>query len=213
MTLVAIFTARKRSLGQGNIFTSVCQEFCSQEGVAWSQGGACSGGWLVPGRGCLLRGVPARSCFKIFFGVHTQGWGGGCLVPGRCCSWGMSSPAEGGACSGGGVPALGGGPPPGGVCSTGVIRPTPRGEVERDQVQAHTWGGNWDGSGPGPHPREKLRGIRSRPTPKGELGGIRSRPKPKGEIEGDQVQGPHPRGKLRGIRSRPPPPDGYCCGR
>ena len=30
-------------------------------------------------------------------------------------------------------------------------------------------------SGPGPHPREKWRGIRSRPTPKGE-------------IEGDQVQ-------------------------
>ena len=27
-----IFTARKRSLGQGNIFTSVCQEFCPQGG-------------------------------------------------------------------------------------------------------------------------------------------------------------------------------------
>ena len=27
-----IFTARKRSLGQGNIFRSVCQEFCSQRG-------------------------------------------------------------------------------------------------------------------------------------------------------------------------------------
>ena len=26
------FTARKRSLGQGNIFSSVCQEFCSQVG-------------------------------------------------------------------------------------------------------------------------------------------------------------------------------------
>ena len=31
--LIVIFTARKRSLGQGNIFTSVCQEFCSREGV------------------------------------------------------------------------------------------------------------------------------------------------------------------------------------
>ena len=31
------FTARKRSLEQGNIFTSVCQEFCSQGGV-WSRG-------------------------------------------------------------------------------------------------------------------------------------------------------------------------------
>ena len=27
-----VFTARKRSLGQGNIFSSVCQEFCSQGG-------------------------------------------------------------------------------------------------------------------------------------------------------------------------------------
>ena len=27
-----IFTARKRSLGQGNIFRSVCQEFCPQKG-------------------------------------------------------------------------------------------------------------------------------------------------------------------------------------
>ena len=25
-----IFTARKRSLGQGNIFSSLCQEFCSR---------------------------------------------------------------------------------------------------------------------------------------------------------------------------------------
>ena len=27
---LSLFTARKRSLGQGNIFTSVCQKFCSQ---------------------------------------------------------------------------------------------------------------------------------------------------------------------------------------
>ena len=31
-----IFTARKRSLGQGNIFSSVCQEFCPQGGVCLS---------------------------------------------------------------------------------------------------------------------------------------------------------------------------------
>ena len=30
---VSIFTARKRSLEQSNIFTCVCQEFCSQGGV------------------------------------------------------------------------------------------------------------------------------------------------------------------------------------
>ena len=29
----SFITACKRSLGQGNIFSSVCQEFCSQEGV------------------------------------------------------------------------------------------------------------------------------------------------------------------------------------
>ena len=47
----AIFTSRKRSLGQGNIFTSVCQEFCSQ-------GDACSqGGCLLPG-GVWAGGVP-----------------------------------------------------------------------------------------------------------------------------------------------------------
>ena len=57
-------------------------------------------------------------------------------------------------------------------------RPTPKGEIEGDQIQAHTQGGNWGGSDPGPHPRGKLRGIRSRPTPKGE-------------IEGDQIQPPH----------------------
>ena len=50
-----IFTACKRSLGQGNIFKSVCQEFCPQAGgVCW--GGACSGGaWSG---GFLLRVVP-----------------------------------------------------------------------------------------------------------------------------------------------------------
>ena len=31
-----LVTARKRSLGQGNIFSSVCQEFCSQGGVCLS---------------------------------------------------------------------------------------------------------------------------------------------------------------------------------
>ena len=56
-------------------------------------------------------------------------------------------------------------------------RPTAKGEIEGDQIQAHTQGGNQRGSDPGPHPRAKLRGIRSRPTPKGE-------------IEGGQIQAP-----------------------
>ena len=77
ISIVTIFiTARKRSLGQGKIFRSVCQEFCSQgECLVWGGpggvsgpggclvlGGACSGGVPGPG-GCLLWGVPApRGC-------------------------------------------------------------------------------------------------------------------------------------------------------
>ena len=54
------FTARKRSLGQGNIFIGVCQEFCSQ-GVS-GPGGSDLGGCLVPGG----------------------------LLPGGVCSWGSA---------------------------------------------------------------------------------------------------------------------------
>ena len=62
-TFCEIFTARKRSLGQGNIFTPVChsvhQGVCSEGGGgAWSWGGLLGGrGVLVP-RGGLLGGVP-----------------------------------------------------------------------------------------------------------------------------------------------------------
>ena len=60
--------------------------------------------------------------------------------------------------------------------------------MEGDQIQAHTQGGNGQGSDPGPHPRRKWTGIRSRPTPKGE-------------IEGDQIQASlsllPPRSRLR----------------
>ena len=44
-----IFTARKWSLGQGNIFTSVCQEFCP-----WGKVSACQN--LVQGGVCLWSG-------------------------------------------------------------------------------------------------------------------------------------------------------------
>ena len=36
MVCVYFVTARKRCLGQGNIFRSVCQEFCPQEGSTWA---------------------------------------------------------------------------------------------------------------------------------------------------------------------------------
>ena len=50
------FTARKGSLGQGNIFRSVCQEFCS-----WGQGGNPA---------CIAGGIPA--CLAGLQ-AHTQG--------------------------------------------------------------------------------------------------------------------------------------------
>ena len=46
LNIIRLVTARKRSLRQGNIFTSVCQEFCSR-----GRGGvpAPGGGGLLPG--------------------------------------------------------------------------------------------------------------------------------------------------------------------
>ena len=61
---------------------------------------------------------------------------------------------------GGGGSALGG-------CLLGGGGLVPGGE----DLQDHNQGGNLGGSVPGPHPRGKLRGIRSRPTPKGEIEG------------------------------------------
>ena len=67
----ALVTARKRSLGQGSIFRSVCQEFCSQGGCL------VPGGWGgVPGP----RGVPGP---------------GGCLVLGG--AWSRGVPGLGGS--------------------------------------------------------------------------------------------------------------------
>ena len=62
-----IFTARKRSLEQGNIFTSVCQEFCSQGCLL--QGGLLPGGMCLLQRWALLPGGSAT---------------GGGLLPGGC---------------------------------------------------------------------------------------------------------------------------------
>ena len=58
-----IFTARKRSLGQGNIFTPVCHSV-HRGGGAWSGGVPCPRGCLLlgvcllPGAACSRRGVP-----------------------------------------------------------------------------------------------------------------------------------------------------------
>ena len=75
-----LFTARKQSLGQGNIFIGVCQEFCSQ-------GGAYSGGCLLWGAcswGCLLLGglFPGDTCSQAMTAL-------GGLPLGRCLVWGV----------------------------------------------------------------------------------------------------------------------------
>ena len=56
--------------------------------------------------------------------------GGGCLLPGGSGPGGVPAPR--------GVPDPGGGVPAPGGCS----RLTPKGEIEGDQVQAHTQGGH-----------------------------------------------------------------------
>ena len=67
-------------------------------------------------------------------------------VPGPGGVPGLAVPAPGGACSGRsawGVPAPRGLPGLEGACSQGVCsRPTPKGQIEGDQVQVHTQGGN-----------------------------------------------------------------------
>ena len=58
-TKTIIITARKWSLGQGNIFKSVCQEFCLQ------------GGGGIPT--CLAGGIPACLAWKGCLGPHPGG--------------------------------------------------------------------------------------------------------------------------------------------
>ena len=69
-------------LRQGNIFTSVCQQFCPQGGCAWlHQGGMC--GCMGGMRGCTRGGVHGF----IQGGVHGFIWGGACVVLFRGHAW------------------------------------------------------------------------------------------------------------------------------
>ena len=76
----SIFTARKRSLGQGNIFIGVCQEFCSR-------GVVCFRGVSAPGWPCLLPGGMSapRGCVSAPGGCLFRGGlpGGDPLPPRR----------------------------------------------------------------------------------------------------------------------------------
>ena len=118
----------------GGVLSQHALQVVSQHALQQVSGGGCllpvEGGVCSQGRGCLL---PGGECL-LPGGVSAPG---GCLLLGGVCSQGVS--------------ALGGVSAPCGVSALGVA----------------FW--------PGPHPRGKLRGIRSRPTPKGE-------------IEGDQIQ-------------------------
>ena len=95
-----IFTARKRSLGQGYIFRGICHSV--------NGGGVClSACWDTP--------LPRRHPLQ---GAPLQG----------------DPPCQGDS------PPLG--PHPGGKLRGIRSRPTAKGEIEGDQIQAHTQGGN-----------------------------------------------------------------------
>ena len=108
-----IFTARKRSLGQGNSFRSACQEFCPQWG-----------------------------------GSHGTPWQGG--PSGKETPLARRPPWQGDPPSR---------PTPRGEIGGIRSRPTPKGEIDGEQIQAHTQGGNWGGSGPDPPKQLLLRVV------------------------------------------------------
>ena len=84
-------------LGQGNIFRSICQEFCpGGGGHAW-QGGAWQGGT------CLVGGVHGRGDVhgKEACVARGHAWRGACMIGGACVA-GM------GACMAGGMHGKGG---------------------------------------------------------------------------------------------------------
>ena len=80
-----VITARKRSLGQGNIFRSVCPSFCPQGG-----GGVCAmlGGACV---GACMAGGPCVADWYVWWGRGVGGrghaWQGACMVGGGGCGW------------------------------------------------------------------------------------------------------------------------------
>ena len=137
-----VFTARKRSLGQGNMFTGVCL----------STGGVLSQH--------ALQVVSQHALQQV-----SGGWG--VCYPSMHCRWYPSMP-----CS----RSWGG-------------------------LQAHSQGGSGGGSGLGPQPRGKLRGIWSR---EGTCSGGDAWSRGGGAcFGGDACSG----GCL--VET---PPDGYCCG-
>ena len=103
-----IFTARKRSLRQGNIFIGVCQEFCSQGGKVYLvQGGVP--GQVPPGRYTPYQVPPTHPRPGTPPGPGTP--------PRTRCTWS------------GGVPPTGPGTPPTGPGTPPQTRYTPPDQV------------------------------------------------------------------------------------
>ena len=90
-----VFTVRKRSLGQGDNFTSLCHSYCPQWGEGgWPPsmhhrshdqgvymggclhpGGLSLGGWLSPGRGLPPGGSTSRESASSNWGSASRGFG------------------------------------------------------------------------------------------------------------------------------------------
>ena len=108
-----MFTARKRSLGQGNVFTGICNSVhrgglllggLLSGDLLWGWGGGVWGWMGVSSQGIiylnyfsLLRGGGESAQRCLLLGVSALGgvsalregvWSGECLLPGVVCSWG-----------------------------------------------------------------------------------------------------------------------------
>ena len=124
LSFFLFITTRKRSLGQGNIFSSVCQEFCSQGGIP-----ACIAGGIPA---CLagLQGVVSQHALQVSRPTpkgEVEGSGQGRSVGGcfQVHTWGSAGPHLG-----------------------GVSRSTPRGSAGPHLVGSP---GPHPGGSPGPH--------------------------------------------------------------
>ena len=185
-----LFLPPATKLGQGNLFRSVCQEFCSRGSGRVSRptpGGGRLGG---SGWGEVSRPTPRGELGSLARGglqAHTQGegwrvWPGGLQAHtwggwGGGVWWGVSRPTPGGGCRLGCLAGRSPGPHSGGRLG-GLA----------GGLQAHTWGGGVGRLGICPVGlQDHTQGV-SRPTP----GGV----------------------SQHALRQTPPPPkaDGYCCG-
>ena len=86
---VVIITARKRSLGQGNIFTPVCHSV-HRGGHAWLLHNGCSRGACVvaPGGHVVARGghvIIRGACVVLLGGLHGFIWGACWFYSGGAC--------------------------------------------------------------------------------------------------------------------------------